>query len=229
MSEQPPADGEGAAPRLKVVVDRFAGAIDDVLDRVFDEPLDIRSAHEARAHLHAQPSSFLSSALAAQGVQWAMARSAATKAGAKLVARMGGVAGRKVILPVTVAVDIGLGAREGLRELQILASFLINRLRAAGLPTDDDLVRRTTTAIYLEPRVFPEISRSSRSLALGVSKRWARHAIPGGKRRREADAEARIFAVDLLDLNRLVAVWGRRRPATQPALPPPPPLPHSMN
>ena len=120
MSEQPPLDDEGAAPRLKVVVERFAAAIDDVLDRVFDEPLDIRSAHEARAHLHAQPSSFLSSALAAQGVQWAMARSAATKAGAKLVARMGGVAGRKVILPVTVAVDIGLGAREGLRELQIL-------------------------------------------------------------------------------------------------------------
>jgi hypothetical protein len=237
-AEQPPANGEGAAPRLKAVAERFAAAIDTVMDRVFDEPLDVSSAHEARQHLHAQPSSWLSSALAAQGVQWALARSAMTKAGAKMVARVGGVASRKVVLPVTVAVDVGLGAREGLRELQILASFLIHRLRAAGLPVDPDLVRRTTTAVYLEPRTFPEIGRSASSLSLGVARKWARHAVPGGKRRREADAEMRIIAVDRIDLDRLVAVWGRRRPAATgrvieipslppvtPALPPPPRLP----
>jgi len=206
--------------------------VSTVLDRVFDAPLDIRSASEARQALRTRQPSWISGVLATKGIEWALARGAASRLGTRVVHGVGVKVGRRYVLPVTVAVDVASGARDGLREMQILASFLMARLEAEGLPVERDLVRRTTCSLYLHPLAPPDFTRSAASLSRAIGQRWAAHAVPvpGSKKRRRNDAEGRIDALARLDVARVVQTYRRQRPIIidvpsreMPAEPPPPP------
>jgi len=184
--------------------------VDAVLDSVFDEPLDVRSAAEAQQLLRHQgdPSRW---GIPAAAAEWSLARRLATGAatlrgGRRLAAKFGSKTAGRAVLPLTLATEVGLAARVGRRELQVLASYLIHRLREAGLPVERDLVRRAVTALYLEPRRRPDLGRSGPALAGAVARRWIGEIVPGfGRRSRQIND--RIRAVERLDLRQLVADW----------------------
>ena len=104
-----------------------------------------------------------------------------------------------------LATEVGFAARAGRRELQVLASYLIHRLREAGLPVERELVRRAATALYLEPRRRPDLRQPASQLVAAVARRWATEIVPGFGRRSRHTTD-RIRAVERLDLAQLVTI-----------------------
>src|SRR3954469_11601753 len=125
------------------------------VDRVFFEPLDVANEAEALALLADREDGSRLRAAMLGASEWALARFARRtllpRLGTKVAVWTGGKTAGKVILPITLSIEVTLAARDGVRELQVLASFLMSRLRAAGLPVQQRLVRRTTTSLYLYP------------------------------------------------------------------------------
>ena len=181
------------------------------VDRVFFEPLDVANEAEALALLaDREDGSRLRTAMLGAS-EWALARFARRtllpRMGTKVAVWTGGKTAGKVILPITLSIEVTLAARDGVRELQVLASFLMSRLRAAGLPVEQSLVRRTTTSLYLYPNRRPDLQRSGAQLATSVARRWLTAAVPGFGRRRARVTTARVRAVDRIDLQALVRAW----------------------
>jgi hypothetical protein len=193
---------EGAVARVLARAvrarDLATNVIDSTLDRVFAAPLDVRSAAEAMAVLEPQSGT----SPLRRGAEWAAARTAA-RVGTKLGSRAAG----RVALPIGVAMELGLATREGVKELQVLASFLLARLRADGHPVDGELIRRATLAIYLEPRQPPDLRVPVQRRSLAVARRWSVDAIPLTGRAQASRTRARVDAIARLDTRHLVDAW----------------------
>jgi len=202
-----PSD-EGAAARVRSVGaagrERLAALIEATLNRVFDAPLDIRNPAEALLAVDTGDASGAPVDAVRKAAQWGTARAVA-----KVGARFGSKAAGRLALPVTVAIEFGLNARDGLRELQVLASFLINRLRTEGYPVDHELVRRAVLAIYLDPTRRPDLRVPLHRRALGVAKRWSVNTLPLTGRRASALARRRVETIAGLYLSVLVEDWAR--------------------
>ena len=84
--------------------------------------------------------------------------------------------GRRAI-PLALAAKMGadvVGAfRLGAYELELLASQVVNRMRAAKVPVDPRLVQRITVNAYLAPRKRQDIDRRRRSAAAQLAGMWA--------------------------------------------------------
>ncbi len=195
--ESAPSD-EGAVARVR---ERLAVAIERALDWVFDAPLDIRTPYEAMATL--EPSSTGDGpGVLRKGAEWAASR-AALRVGTRFGSKVAG----RAALPLGVAVEFGFAARSGLRELQVLASFLVNRLRADGFAVDPELVRRATLALYLEPERRPDLRVPVHRRSLAIAKQWSVDAIPLTGRRQASRTRARVDIVARLNTHALVHDW----------------------
>jgi hypothetical protein len=135
------------------------------------------------------------------------AQSPATRTASRVGGRLGTKAAGRVALPVGAALELGLASREGVKELQVLASFLIARLRADGHPVDRELVRRATLAIYLEPHRPPDLRAPVHRRTLAVARRWSVDAVPLAGRGQGSRTQARVDAVARLDTARLIHAW----------------------
>ena len=197
----------------------LSGLVEAAIDRVFFEPLDVSTEAEALALLADREDGSRLRAAMLGASEWALARYARRKLlprlGTKVAVWTGGKTAGKVILPITLSIEVTLAARDGVRELQVLGSFLMSRLRAEGLPVERDLVRRATTSLYLYPGRGPDLQRSGVQLARAVARRWLLAAVPGFGRRRARDTTARVRAVARLDLHHLVHAW--RKAGAHPA------------
>jgi len=197
-----------AAQRARLYL---SGLVEAAVDRVFFEPLDVANEAEALALLSDREDGSRMRAAMLGATEWAFARFARRRLlprlGGKVALWTGGKTAGKVILPVTLSIEVTLAARDGVRELQVLGSFLMSRLRAAGLPVEGDLVRRATTSLYLYPGRRPDFRRSGAQLATTVARRWLLAAVPGLGRRRMRDTTARVRAVDRLDVHDLMQAW----------------------
>lgn len=199
--------GDGALERLKDLRhdarERVTAVAAWAVDRVFDAPLDIRTGREAEAALLSTDDGH-SQQFARRAAGWGAAR-AARSVGTRYGARLAG----RAAAPVGAAVELGLAARSGLRELQVLTSLLVNRLAAAALGNEPEMVRRTILALYLEPTQRPDLAVSLGSYAPALAKRWAINAVPLTGRRQSTLTRRRIEAVERARLADLVADWRR--------------------
>ena len=116
--------------------------VDSALDRVFDEPYEIRQRGRLRARDdRAHGRRCRSRARARSPDSWS-ARSPLAKLSTK--------AGKKIPMPaikytlaaIPIAMQLGNSVRHGVREVQVLASYLIHRLREAGVEPRRGLVDR---------------------------------------------------------------------------------------
>ena len=84
--------------------------------------------------------------------------------------------GRRAI-PLALAAKMGADVvgsfRLGAYELELLASQVVNRMRAAKVPVDPRLVQRITVNAYLAPRKRQDIDRRRRSAAAQLAGMWA--------------------------------------------------------
>ena len=80
---------------------------------------------------------------------------------------------------VSTALSVGMTARRGLRELQVVAALVDHRIEAGtGEHADPDLVRAVAVALYLDPLLAP--APAPGRLRLGrIGRRWAVRGVLG--------------------------------------------------
>ena len=202
--EAAPSD-EGAAARLRARSDearrRLVDVVERALDAVFEAQVDVRSSWEALELLGA-PETRVKESVARRATEWA-----ATRAVVRVGSRFGARAAGRLAVPVGVALEFGFAARDGVRELQVLAGFLLHRLRQDGHPVDPELVRRTTLAVYLDPTRRPDLRTPVTRRALAVARVWSVDAIPLTDRRRQQRTRTRVDVIARLDLDVLRHDW----------------------
>ncbi len=206
-----------------VVTARVRALIDGALDRVFDEPFDVRTAEELEDLVAAGPVG-VGAAPAATTLTAFGAAATPVARRALAVATKSGKFASKAPLPSSKAFKVGLASipvalrlsttsRRGVRELQLLASYVINRLRVAGVAPDRDLVRSLTLSLYLDPARRPTLEINNGRAAGGVARQWVLRSL-GGDAEPAVRARARrqAEAIDRLDLVDVGAQWAKRRP-----------------
>jgi hypothetical protein len=117
------------------------------------------------------------------------------------------------LMSIPVALRLSTTTRRGVRELQLLASYLIAKLRSAGVDPDRGLVRSLTLSLYLDPARRPSLDIVGGRAAGGVARQWVLRSL-GGDAERAVRARARrqAEALDRLDLAGLGAEWARHHP-----------------
>jgi hypothetical protein len=202
---------------------RVRALVDGALDRVFDEPFDVRSAEELEDLVAAGPvgvgaapaATTLTAFVAAATPIARRALAMATKSG-KLASKTplpSSKAFKVGIASIPVAMRLSTTARRGVREVQLLASYVITRLRHAGVDPDPGLVRSLTLSLYLDPARRPTLEPPSGRAAGGVARQWVLRSL-GGDAESAVRARARrqAEALDRLDLTQIGLQWARHHP-----------------
>jgi hypothetical protein len=206
-----------------LITARVRALVDGALDRVFDEPFDVRSAEELE-HLVAAGPVGVGAAPAATTLTAFVAAATPIARRALAMATKSGKLASKTPLPSSKAFKVGIAsipvamrlsttARRGVREVQLLASYVITRLRHAGVDPDPGLVRSLTLSLYLDPARRPTLEPPSGRAAGGVARQWVLRSL-GGDAESAVRARARrqAEALDRLDLTQIGWQWARHHP-----------------
>jgi hypothetical protein len=200
-----------------LVTTRVRALIDGALDRVFDEPFDVRSAQELEDLVAegpargAAPAATTVTAFVAAATPMAR-RALALASKSSKVATTAPVPSSKALkvglASIPVALRLGTTTRRGVREMQLLASYLIARLRTAGVDPAPGLVRSLTLSLYLDPARRPTLEPPSGRTAGAVARQWVLRSL-GGDATSAVRARARrqAEAIDRLDLTALGVRW----------------------
>lgn len=183
-------------------VPRAVGSLyDRVIDRVLSRPHQLATAAEARAVLE-DPESIDVSAFADQIQQVAIiAIPIARRLGP--LSRIPGLKRVPWVLSILTVANVARAIRQGVREVQVVGSYLANRLEAAtGEPADPALVKALTVQLYLSPSRRP--SALDRSVPAGrLLRRWLIYGLVG--RTTNKTAVRAVDAVERLDVPALLA------------------------
>ncbi len=201
--------------------DRARALVDTTLDRVFDEPFDVRTADELEHLVAAGPigngpgpaATSLGAFVAAATPLARRALSAATRS-SKVVTKAPLPSSKMLkvgIASIPIAMRLSTTTRRGVRELQLLSSYVITRLRAAGVEPERGLVRALTLSLYVDPARRPTLDSAGSRAAGAISRQWVLRSL-GGDAETAVRARARrqAEALDRLDLPALAVVWARR-------------------
>jgi hypothetical protein len=190
----------GVVSSAASTVPRAAGSLyDRVIDRVLSRPHQVATAAEARALLE-DADSIDVSAFADQIQQVAIiALPIARRVGA--LRRVPGV--KRVPWVLSLVTNVARAIRQGVREVQVVGSYLAARMQAAtGQPPDPQLVKALTVQLYLSPSRRPSTA-DTRVPAGRLLRRWLTHGLVG--RTTSKTAMRSIDAVEQLDIAALLA------------------------
>lgn len=184
----PRIDLTALGPALQGVVDQ---ALDNVVSRAVADPLPVHTADDVRAAVegpaNAAVTTFVAPAVA--GVAKRVSRRVMT-VGSKLSFSVKALLA--AVPPLTTSVTLGT------RELHALASLVVNRLRAAGVPVDRRFVQRVTVNAYVWPGGGPDLEAARPAAVLRIAGLWATRPL-AGERHGEWVGKA-ADAVDAADL-----------------------------
>ncbi len=199
---------------------RARALVDGTLDRVFDEPFIVRNAAEFEQLAMEGPvgngpgpaaTSLGAFVAAATPLARRALRAASTSSKVATKAPLPSSKMLKVgIASLPIAMRLTSTSRRGVRELQLLSSYVMTRLRAVGVKPERDFVRALTLALYVDPARRPVLDTSGSKAAGAVSRQWVLRSLGGDAEsavrtrvRRQADA------LDHLDLRALADEWAR--------------------
>ena len=196
----------GSVPRVVSAaassVPRSVGSLyDRVIDRMLARPYQVATADEARALLE-DPESIDISAFADQIQQIAIvAIPVARRLGP--LSRMPGLKRVPWVLSIVTVANVARSIRQGVREVQVVGSYLAARLHATtGEPPDPALVKALTVQVYLSPSRRP--SAADRSVPAGrLLRRWLTYGVVG--RTTNKTAVRAVGAIEQLDVAALLA------------------------
>jgi hypothetical protein len=187
--------------------DQVRTLVDGALDRMFDEPFDIRSDTDFERIL-LEPASTGRPGAAASALAGFVAMATPFAERTLRIVRTGSKApipaakaAKYAAIAVPIGVQLSSTVRRGIRELQALASFVIWRLRDEGIEPERSFVRALTVSLYVNPDRRPNLSIPSRRVAASLTRVWIFRAIG-------TDSESHVFkrgqawiaALDRLDL-----------------------------
>ncbi len=217
-----PADGRLGAARAfpQRAVESVRTALDGVLDKVFAEPFDVRTPADLERLVVEGPHGTGPDAPATGMGAFVLAATPIVQRTLRTAAKSGRLAGR-VPLPsaravritaatIPVAMRVSHTSRRGYREIQLLASYLIGRMREAGVEPERGLVRSLTMALYVDPARRPRVDVPPARYAGAVSRQWALRSLGGdGEDALRSRARKWVDAIDRLDLAAVAADWRR--------------------
>jgi hypothetical protein len=200
---------------------RASESVNKVLSGIFDEPFDVPDAATAQrmilsdvAPQASTTARFLEQQASTRLTPW-IARSMQAAKAARSGAATGGATSRWAVTAANAVVASATKARkasaDGWNQLRVLASYLAGRARAAGLDLEEGLVRAVTVSIYLDPRKPVDLGYRGSRAGTAISARWVRDAAmsPSEAARRDL-VEARVAAIERLDLDQLLIDWSTR-------------------
>jgi hypothetical protein len=181
--------------------------VDTALDRVFDEPFDIRSDTDFERIL-LEPAGAGRPGAAASALAGFVAMATPIAQRTLRIVRTGSKApipavraAKYAAIAVPIGVQLSSTVRRGIREIQALASFIIWRLRDEGIEPDRSFVRALTVSLYIDADRRPNLAVAPSRIAASLTRVWILRAIG-------TDSEAHVFkrgqswiaALDRLDL-----------------------------
>ncbi len=186
-------------PRAASTLTRAVGSLyDRAIDRVLARPYEVMTADEARAVLD-DPDAIDVSALADQIQQIAIVVTPLLRrAGA--FRKVPGVRRVPWIFSLVTLGNVTRSIRQGVREIQIIGSYLAARLQAAtGKAPDPALVKRLTVQVYLAPSRQLDLTETDQRAAAGkLLQRWLINGLLG--RTSNKAAVRAIGAIERLDI-----------------------------
>jgi len=206
---------------------RFAeqsrAVVDRALDHVFDEPYHVTTPEDFERLMTDQHGGGGPGALANASAVAVFVRSATPVAERVFkYARVGSNAAGKTgfaparvakytLAAIPIAMSLTGTARRGVHELQVLASYLVHRFRAAGVDPDRGLVRALTVAIARDPDRRPQLDTSAGRASAGIGAQWVMRSLGKDTTSAARDrARAQLAAVERLDLTDVAAEWAER-------------------
>jgi hypothetical protein len=212
----------GDSGRVRVIPSSVIAAVrslvDNAMTKVFDRPYDVRSAADFERVM-------VEGGSATTAIWTAPAIAAAVKGATPWIERalpwarrsekLGKAvpAARWVIMAVPIALQLGTTLRHGVRELQVVASYIIHLFREEGVEADRDLVTALTLSLVLDPERTPDLSLTPARAGTGLARRWILRSLGGDNanavRRR---ARADLGAIGRLDFPELAREWQKRQP-----------------
>ncbi len=179
-------------------VPRSVGSLyEKAIDRVLARPYEVTTADEARAVLD-DPHAIDVSAFADQIQQVALVAAPLVRRVGRLK-RVPGVKRFPWVLSVVTLANLTRAIRQGVREVQIVGSYLAARIQhVTGSAPDPELVKRLTVQVYLAPNRRLDPSESDRVPARRLLQRWLFNGLLG--RTSNKAAVRAIGAVESLDM-----------------------------
>ncbi len=216
--------GSGAAdasrPRVRIIPNQVTASFhtlaDNTMDRVFDRPYDVRNRADFERHIQgpnvgsngAMVSASLLAVALKRGTPFLERAVVWGGRGAKFVPAM-----KTIALALPVAMDLTHTLRQGVREIQVIASYLMHLLREDDLEPDRGLVTALTLSVALDPERPPDLSLTPARAGGGLTRRWIMRVLGRDNAkaiRRRADAY--LASIERLDLAELAREWQKRQP-----------------
>lgn len=123
---------------------------------------------------------------------------------ARRFTRVPGVKRLPFVMSVTTVASVGAALGRGVRDVQVIGSYVASRLReVSGVDPDPELVKRLTVQLYLSPGTMPRVDQ--RVGPAKLLRRWLVRGALGRDGRKQA--ERAVSAVTRLDVDRVLAAW----------------------
>lgn len=192
------------------LIDNLTGLAENVLDNVVGkavvDPLDVRTADDVRAAVKAPTAAgattFVLPALAGAARRWS---GRVEKIGSRMSLTM------KALL--TAVPPLATSVTLGMREMHVLTSLVVHRMREEGLPVDRRFVQRVTVNAYVWPAGGRALEEPQAPAVARLAGLWATRPLaaerPGEWVGRAADA------IERADLRERYARYGRTRPVLE--------------
>jgi hypothetical protein len=186
----PRPDLTAVGPAIRGVVEQ---ALDSVVARAVAEPLPVHSPDDVRAAVEGSSNATVTTFVAP-------AVTGVAKRFSNRVVGLGSKMSFSVKALLAAVPPLAASVTLGTRELHALASFVVNRLRAADVPVDRRFVQRVTVNAYVWPGGGRDLEAPQAVAVLRVAGLWATrplaHERHGEWVGRAAEA---IAAADLAD------------------------------
>jgi hypothetical protein len=197
----------GAASAGKALTVAVSSLYEHAIDRMLATPTRVRSADEGRALLASDERS--------EGIADHVQRVVIAAVPAlRIVLRGAKVAKVPWALLASAGLSVGMTARTGAREVQVIGSLIAHRIEeATGEPADPALVKKLTVELYLAPKRPPELLDRRLRLRRLVGRWVFRGALGRGSGRAASKA---LKAAERLDVQGQIARWTDLGPAGAP-------------
>ena len=182
-------------------LDKVDDLVDTWLDKVLDEPFDVPDGATAVELMTEDTKGLFES----QGSKWVALGIAGLLSRARFLARLGSRATWVTRIAV-VGSEFAFGrlyraVRFGLRDLKVLASYLVARARREGTALPPEAIRAITTSVFIDDRRTVDTAHRGHRAGAGVAKELLKESASPMKRSdRRRLAERRIAVLDRLDL-----------------------------
>ena len=211
---EPASPDRGLLDRIKR---RLGAWVDSALDRVVSEPFELASRDEAVALMSEPPpeSGLMATiptlaALATRGSQ-IYRRVRAARSASSAASGPAGI-GAMVVTAAGVATVTRLltAVRWGMRDVQVMSSYLALRSGQLGIELESGLARTLTISAYLDPRRRARLDYANVRGAGALVGAWSTQTIASrSETSARKRAEPRLDALDRFDLQDLASEWKR--------------------